>query len=153
MNIRNPKTGRYTTADIFGDYKITLLERVEDFLITIGETIRSPFRNLYSFVQRGRRGYADVDLIDFDFYLSNMLEKAIGSFRESTIGFPQTKSVKTYQDWLNVLAHIRRGFKASRELQERNFMLYGNEKKNARLKREWERGSMLFIKYFWYLWL
>lgn len=153
MNIRDPKSGRYTTGEEFVYRKPAMSERLFDFFVWIGDSVRFPFRKLYDFIQRGKRGYADADLMDFDFYLSNMLSKAIWDLRKETMSFPVTKSVKHYQDWLNVLAHISRGFKSGSELQERGFTLYGNEKKNKRLQREWESGSMLFIKYFWHLWL
>lgn len=153
MNIRDPKTGRYSVGDVFKYQRPNIVESITDFLIWIGDGVRLPFKKVIAFVQRGTRGYADEDLIDLDFYLSNMLEKAIWDFRKNTESFPVTKSVKHYQDWLNVLADMHRGFKSARELQERGFTSYGNEKKNMRLQKDWDRGSMLFAKYFWHLWL
>jgi len=89
---------------------------IKDFFFTIWCKFRLYFwdypqdtiRNIKWFIQRGKRGFADCDIWQFDYYLSHLIENGIGRLSDVVHGIPN--SLKDLDDWKNILGKIRRSF-------------------------------------------
>jgi hypothetical protein len=106
------------------------------------------FRELKYFIQRGIRGYSDKDLWDFDFYLAEMISRALYQLKKIQHGYP---AELTEKKWDKILEDIILGFEAVIWID----MIPTVEAFNAqypRLKIQRDRGLKLFIKYFEDLW-
>lgn len=65
------------------------------------------FRRIRWFYQRGKRGYADCDLWNFDTYLEEVLSKGLRDFAKTTSSYPD--GYETFEDWkaeLNQVADL-----------------------------------------------
>lgn len=60
--------------------------------------------NIHSFIQRGKRGYADTDLYDLSYYLENLISQTISQLELTTIGHPidEFKEVDNFEaQWVD----------------------------------------------------
>ena len=61
-------------------------------------------RNIKSFYQRGKRGYADCDVWNLDMYLVKVMGGAINRLAETTHSYPN--GYEEYEDWTKDLKDI-----------------------------------------------
>lgn len=66
--------------------------------------IKSIPRKIKWFYQRGKRGYADCDLWNFDTYLEKVLSKGLRDFARNSSGYPD--SFDTFENWQIQLNNI-----------------------------------------------
>jgi len=109
---------------------------------TLGK-VKDFFREIRWFIQRGKRGYADCDVWDFNSYLSRVIAAGVRELKNGT-GYPVGLSPRK---WNNVLEKIAIGFEAEL-LMEDSFLL--EEAKKLEKKRK--KGMLLFVEYFGSLW-
>ncbi len=100
------------------------------------------------FFQRGKRGWADCDLWALDDYLAGWLPNALTELRKYQHGYP---SELTFKKWQAIEKQMIKSFQAVQKINDLppNNSYYKNYKK---LKKEFEKGGKLFIKYFFSLW-
>jgi hypothetical protein len=123
------------------------------------------FNEINWFIQRGIRGYADCDLWDFDFYLSNLKANALVQFKNSLYSYPGNI---TEEEWDNILDKIIFTFETEAKVSSADW-LYLSEKDKIKYtfnedysnvihimtKEECEKlreGWNLYRKYFHSLW-
>jgi len=61
-------------------------------------------RKIKWFIQRGKRGYADCDLWNFDTYLEKVLSKGLRDFAKNASGYPG--GFDTFENWQVQLNNI-----------------------------------------------
>ena len=125
-----------------------------------------PF-SIKNFFQRGRNGYARVDVWDIDYWFKKTLINMLGDLIEGSVSYPL--EMKSHEEWLEILKYMRFCFMesqeetCSRKNEYDNYLSCGtDEQKNLWLKRDQElyeyRQKMqkealnLFVKYFNSLW-
>ena len=64
---------------------------------------RKIYYNIKYFIQRGRRGYSDFDLMDMDTYLLDLITNMLKDFKNKKDGFPSNLDEES---WDNVLKEI-----------------------------------------------
>ena len=121
------------------------------------------------FIQRGRRGWADCDVWDFDYYLCNIIPQGLRKLKGG-VGCPSEfydKEAKNKEChlWDETLEEMAQGFEAAKFLKSCGYqkMIPSKEKpkywkmeidqeamKNA--KEKMDRGLQLFAKHFFTLW-
>ena len=114
------------------------------------------------FIQRGKRGYADCDIWDFDSYLCRIIVPALRQLKEDSFGCPSEMYDKKAKNdechrWSEALEEMAQGFEANEELHKPRFFLKDGEKKLdleqiKQLNEKMQRGLGLFVKYFGSLW-
>lgn len=127
------------------------------------------FEELKYFIQRGRRGYSDRDLWNFDEYLYKIIPPALRHLAKRSFGCPselwdeKDKNNECHK-WSEILEEIAQGFEAAKEIDtsfgcqykkelKDGAYTYEYDKKRAKLLTEkFERGMDLFKKYFLNLW-
>jgi len=100
--------------------------------------------SLKSFIQRGKRGYADQDLWSLDTYLADWLPIAIRDLSRISHGYPTNLTEKK---WNDILEKMARGFEA----HNKQFDLE-EDMEFKKLKKIEKEGIKLFAKYFDSLW-
>lgn len=70
------------------------------------ENIKNFFRKIKWAYQRIVRGYADIDLWNFDIYLSNLMYVALNDLANNSYGFPGTEPYDTPEKWKNFLTEL-----------------------------------------------
>jgi hypothetical protein len=116
---------------------------------------------IYWFIQRGKRGYADCDVWDFDHYLTKVIPGALRQLKRISHGYPNDL---TPEKWDKILEQIIEGFELAHKgvttLDDytKNEKVYKMFRKNdidsptkAEVKKV-DRGFKLFQKYFGALW-
>ncbi len=131
----------------------TIFHHTHWFLETHGVQVQ--LRNVKSFLQRGKRGYAQRDLWHFSGYLATMLPEAICDLRDNVIGYPC--SLESSEEWEDVLTQIADGFDAGKQLQEgpvdaSDLTVYGDDASADELQARFDNGMELFKEYFFDLW-
>ncbi len=146
------------------DYFISLYH---SFVYTLPREIDMFPRRVYWFIQRGRRGYSDLDCWNFHNYLARVISEGTEQLRKQKTGYPTELTPKK---WDTILKKISEGF----ELIQEDRMGYTtiedynkDEKFIKRMKRKKEnrkffpsksnvkkveKGFNLFSKYFAHLW-
>jgi hypothetical protein len=143
------------------DYFISLFNYFIYRLPTLPKDI---YREIYWFIQRGKRGYSDRDIWGFNTYLSNVIVEGLKQLKEERHGYPLGLTPKK---WDKILVQIIEGFeltyKGVTTLEEYN----KDEKffKNTRRKKQFknyaptktevkkvERAFKLFHNHFCSLW-
>jgi len=109
------------------------------------------WQDIRAFVQRGRRGYADCDVWNFDDYLSEVISSALRYLREIQQGYPGIDGAATEEEWDIVLGKIIRGFDAWTEMNDIDTD-WDNKMLMTKLCKEYKDGLDLFAKWFGYLW-
>lgn len=122
------------------------------------------FRKIKSFIQRGRRGYADEDLWDFHRYLSGIIPPAVRHLKENIYGCPhelydQSRVNDECHKWESILEEIAQGFDAAKIIADRSFMrtdedgkLNFNEDEYKNQMIKYNRGMELLKKHFFGMW-
>ena len=99
--------------------------------------------NTIAFFQRGKRGYADKDVWNFDYYLAKVILGGLKLLKETHSGYP-TKL--TDEKWDKILTEMIEGFenRINVESYEEYLIKNGENKLNKSLQ--------LFAKHFGSLW-
>ena len=100
------------------------------------------------FYQRGRRGYSDSDVWDFDNYLAKIISGGCKHLSEKANGFPM--NVNSIEEWKDILDKINIGFIEYIKIQD-----YEEEYKNMPPEEYNKKMDELFLllrKYFSNLW-
>lgn len=105
------------------------------------------------FYQRGRYGYAESDLWNFDGYLSEMLARALKEFKKDTIGHP---CELTPDEWDAKLYAMITGFETLAKLQDMEYFEVGDVEGSLAREKElvevFDAGMKEFGRYFMSLW-
>jgi len=124
------------------------------------------FRQIKWFIQRGRRGYADCDVWDFDAYLISIIVPALKELKKDKMGCPmefydeKMKNDECHK-WDEMIEEIIQGFEAIEALDCRSFKwfkkdhVYRKEFDKERLDvltKKYEKGMQLFAKHFMSIW-
>lgn len=97
------------------------------------------YRQIKWFIQRGKRGYADGDVWNFDSYLSSVIIGGLKDLRKNTHGYP---SGLTEAEWDETLARIIEGFsQTADDIEDR-----------PEAKRKFNNGFVEFRYWFHGLW-
>lgn len=64
------------------------------------------YREIKWFIQRGQRGYSDRDIWNLDYYLAELISKSVLNLKNNHQGYPESKIIKTDEDWNEVLDKI-----------------------------------------------
>ena len=64
---------------------------------------RKIYYNIKYFIQRGKRGYSDFDLMDMDIYLLDLIPNMLKNFKNKKDGFP---SDLDEESWNNILKEM-----------------------------------------------
>lgn len=89
--------------------------------------MREPLYSLRMFMQRGRKGYAEVDLWNMDSYLSKVIAGAFREWADVSMSHPDGI---THEEWQGILRDIAASFDAyiasreANELVEPNWELF-----------------------------
>jgi len=112
--------------------------------------------NIKSFWQRGKRGYADRDLLSLDDYLCTWLPQAL---RQLATMEPQGYPAEcgSWESWEQNLEQMAAGFEAGHQIISLDFWVLGdtieqNRAKDKELSDRFDAGLALFAKYFFGLW-
>jgi hypothetical protein len=101
---------------------------------------RDTYNEIKYFIQRGKRGYSDRDLWEFDYYLSDVISKGIKDLNKCCHGY--SSRLKSMKQWKKVLTEIQWTFEKAKD-------------KASLSKKELERydkGWQLFKMHFNDLW-
>ncbi len=106
-------------------------------------------------LQRAKRGYGDIDTWNFDEYVARLIKENCFRLASDGNGYPDELSGKeckgmTAEKWKQILLDISFGFGSYLEM--RSGIYISNEKEFKRLKKEYENGMKIFLKYHEYLW-
>ena len=128
----------------------------------------SVFKEIKWFIQRGRRGYSDVDTLNINSYLCNIIPLMVRSIKENHLGCPgDVFDAKRVNDecwkWNIILEEIAQGFEAGKDIGDSNYFKVKkykdigyehiiDKKRQAQLTKKYDRGMELFVKHFWGLW-
>lgn len=96
--------------------------------------------------QRARRGYSYRDIWNLDWYLSNVIEKSIIDLRNTSHTYNDDF---TEEGWAEALTKMADAFAAHREYHD---LEAGDEEALANIKKRWDEGAALFVKYYGSLW-
>lgn len=66
--------------------------------------IKGTFRKIKWFIQRGKHGYAECDLWNFDHYLAKLFKNSLNDFADMTTGWPEP--YESYEDWIKTLKDV-----------------------------------------------
>ena len=115
------------------------------------------------FIQRGKRGYADRDAWNFDYYLAKVISGGIDKLIKEVHGHPC--DLKNIRQWKTILRKISKTFKTATKINNDELYYitdykinteYKNSKKfkvmTLKQNREYEEGWELFQQYFQGLW-
>jgi len=121
---------------------------------------RSYFLDIKWFIQRGRRGYADCDLWNLCWYISNLMVDALEQFS----GYSGHPCYLTGEKWKKLIEEMRQGFlfyKNVDDIESKVFDKFGDERKDGKLlwledvekqRKVAEKRLRILIKYFEHLW-
>jgi len=121
---------------------------------------KGKFKALRRFIQRGRRGYADEDLWDFDSYLSEMMIDALTRFKDvcsypGEFALPGRESESGREMWSAILDRMIDGFQANLDMND-NFppdnWTESWDSWYEPMQTRWEVGMKLLTRYFRSLW-
>ena len=102
------------------------------------------------FIQRGKRGFSDEDVWDFNYYLSNVISKGLRQLAENKISYPINL---TDEQWTDILYKIVHGLEAPIIADDNVDLEFDEWKKglNEALNKE-KKALKLFVKYYSNLW-
>lgn len=105
-------------------------------------------REIKWFIQRGRRGWAEEDVWNLDYYLEKVISGAVGELAKHHISYPNFGEAKTDKNWTRILKKIAIGFKIVKDAED-NFVSYDKIRKAQKVEKE---SLKLLVKYFHCLW-
>ncbi len=96
----------------------------------------SLFKSIKYFIQRGKRGYADSDLWDFDAYLCGMIPPALRKLKEKKVGCPaEFYNSEIVNDecraWTEALEAMAQGFEAAEYVSNHRYYKHIDSGKNG----------------------
>lgn len=127
------------------------------------------FRELKAFIQRGKRGWANRDTWNFDYFLADVIVGGVKYLKKTQHGHP---SALTQKQWDKILNEITWTFKTAKKISDGD-VFYIDVEEYDKLARQWkkkmyggitlklltkkecmkyERGFNLFKKHFFSLW-
>jgi hypothetical protein len=119
-------------------------------------------REIRWFLQRGKRGFADCDIWDFDDYLIDVISAGLKQLKKVQQTCPteifdkyehlsiEERDKATQKEWNEILDRIIEGFDAAKVLLDMYCELDEKERKDIEQIRQ--RGFDLFKEYFFNLW-
>lgn len=117
---------------------------------------RKLYYNIKYFIQRGKRGYSDFDIMDFDTYLLELIPNALKDFNNKRDTYPSELSD---EEWGSVLNEIITSFENANDIavvsisaDEENQKMNKIKEKKEYLQKNLEKGFELLLKYFHDLW-
>lgn len=99
------------------------------------------------FFNRGKKGYADIDMWNFDEYIARLIKENCFILAEEHHGYPNSL---TDDKWKQILLDISFGFGSYLEMRSGIYETKDAEFK--RLKKEYKNGLKLFSEYHQYIW-
>jgi len=124
-----------------------------------------------TFIQRGKRGWANSDTWGFDYYLSKVISEGVYNLKEHIHGMPNNL---TEGQWIDILNKIIYTFELAHRMTKDELYLIENKKQRKKWQktldeinkkhksrdrcmtskeiREYEEGWKLFKEYFFNLW-
>ena len=130
------------------------------------------YREIIWFIQRGKRGYADCDVWDFDSYLSDVIKNGIKQLKEHHHGHSCWEEGMTddeaEQKWNNILDDIIFTFTVEKKKEDVEWIYLPKKKQTTKIKKfakdldihimtkeerdRYNKGWFYFKKYFGKLW-
>lgn len=111
------------------------------------ERLKDCYRYVKAFIQRGRRGYADSDLWEFDYYLAKVIGNGIGDLAKISHGYSDKFS--TFEEYADMLNEMSAGFLSYTDEFD---LLELADKEAALALKKLKKSLALFKKYFQSLW-
>lgn len=130
----------------------------------------TPLR-IKTFIQRGKRGWANSDTWGFDYYLAKVISEGVHHLKENTHSMPNNL---TEGQWIDILNKITYTFELAYRISSDELYLIKNKKQRDKWEkileisnkefgnndrcmtnkeiREYEEGWKLFRHYFYNLW-
>ena len=88
--------------------------------------------NVKTFVQRGKRGWANSDTWGFDYYLAKVIYEGVRHLKENINGMPNNL---TEGQWIDILNKITDAFGFAHRMTKNELYLI----KNKRKRKEWQK--------------
>ena len=139
--------------------------------------LKDIYNNIKWFIQRGIRGYADCDIWDLDYYLSEILPRMLKQLKKNQHILPTWKDGESEEvaqkRWDSYINKMINTFETAKQIAESDYVYTesctydSEENKEHRLKikdmeflhimtkeecEQYEEGWRLFQKYFFKLW-
>jgi len=121
----------------------TRWENIKWFPIRLWTKIEYKWEDFIAFFQRGKRGFADKDVWNFDYYLAGVILGGLKMLKKYQTGYPPKLS---YQAWDKILDEMIEGFEARLNCESYEEFL-SNE-----VDKKLNRSLQLFAQYFGSLW-
>ena len=123
-----------------------------------------------SFIQRGKRGWANSDVWGFDYYLSKVISEGVRHLKECHSGNPNGL---TKGKWIDILNKISYSFEIAKQMNDELYLIKNRKRRknwqktldetNKKYKtnsrcltdkeiRDYEEGWALFKEYYYNLW-
>lgn len=111
-------------------------------------------------IQRFHKGYADIDVWNFDDWFLTTIPKMLDYLQENGIGYPYEM---TFEEWHNIINTMSNHFKEAKKYDEKENEIFemniSQKEKNDLCKKEFEEskqhlheGLKLLEKHFFSLW-
>lgn len=78
------------------------------------------YRQVKWFIQRGCRGYADIDTWNFGGYVMRLLAENTRILKDIAHGYPARPGVNTMEEWQEVLEKMHKGFALAQKIWEQD---------------------------------
>jgi len=116
--------------------------------------MRCWFRGIKGFYQRGKRGYADSDIWDFDMYLCRIIPPALRILIDKSTGCPpdlydEGAEGNECHRWEEALEMMAQGFEAARYIRDSDCVSTDKDYQDTMTRMY--TGLELFKKYFFHL--
>jgi len=157
--------------------KKNIFWHIESYYIRVIDYISTIPKQVKWFIQRGKRGWADVDTWSFDSYLSEIISQGITHLAKNVYGTPNEKNM-TLGKWIDILWKIHHTFDWEKRICEGSAIKIPSNKSDKEYEKmkkeykiiekrckvdpsrimtrkevkEYEEGWKLFKKYFNDLW-
>lgn len=141
------------------------------------QKIKDFIDNIKWFIQRGKRGYSDFDIWQFDYYLSEMIPKALKHLKKIQHILPTWKSGEkeevAQKRWYNIMDNMIYTFEIANKISNDYYHYTPSKSYDTKIWKEireplskldfvtimtkeeckrYEDGWKLFQKHFFYLW-
>lgn len=104
-----------------------------------------PIAKVRRFIQRGKRGYADEDVWNLEYYLADVISASVMHLRHHNMAYP---SDLTPEEWNATLEKISHGFKAAADFCDGGIPM----ETEPQMLSELDVAMDLFKKHFFNLW-
>lgn len=110
------------------------------------------FMEFKSFIQRGKRGYADCDVWNFDNYLRDVLIGGLKHLADNTISYPGIKPFETPNKWKKYLIKTSRTLQDVNEYENEGFLDDKDYKKLIKVYKAEKKALIELAENFNHLW-